>query len=340
MANEQQDTGHGPAEQEAKPTALTYEQRRELGAIFHPHSNEQMEKLKGNGGRLIHYTTAAGAKGIIEGRSVWMRNARAMHDYSESEHGHQMLRECLSDEKRREHFRLAFNGSHSGLAEEILSVYDTALPAAILATSIACFSEHLPQDDMHGRLSMWRAFGQNTPSVGFVVRPPLDGQAANLGVILSPVAYFDFPRFCAEFGRAMDSLIAHRDRLAATDRAIVKDFGVMMLLTTIFSLKHPGFEEEREWRAIYNPALFHSKHVPQSLVVHQQLPQVVHRLVFEDVPEAGISGMTLAAVIDRLIIGPTQYASVVSEAMYKLLEGAGVPDLDKKLVISRIPLRG
>lgn len=340
MANEQQISGQAHAERDVVSTPLTDEQREQLALIFYPHASEMRVKLKKSGGRLVHYTTAAGAKGIFEAKSVWMRNARAMHDYSESEHGHAMLRECLSDGGRREHFRQAFDGCHAGLADEILSMYDTALPAAILNTSIACFSEHLSQDDAHGRLSMWRAFGQNTPSVAIVVRPPLDGQAANLGVILSPVAYFDMPEFCEQFGRTMDSLIRHRERLSSLDRGTVKHFGVMMLLTTIFSLKHPGFGEEREWRAIYNPTLFPSEYVQRELVVHQQLPQTVHKLKFENVPDAGISGLTFSEVIDRIIIGPTQYPWVVSEAICRLLEQAGVEDLNRKLVVSKIPLRG
>lgn len=339
MANEQQITAHGHAARDEAPAPMTDEQRKELVLIFYPHASERKEQLKDGGGRLVHYTTAAGAKGIFEAKSVWMRNARAMHDYSESEHGHAMLRQCLSDPGRRSHFCEAFDGCHAGLANEILNMYDTSLPAAILNTSIACFSEHRSQDDAHGRLSMWRAFGQNTPSVAIVVRPPLDGQAANLGVILSPVAYFEPLEFCQQFARTMDSLIANREKLASIDRRTVKQFGVMMLLTTIFSLKHPGFAEEREWRAIYNPTLFPSGHVKQELVVHQQLPQTVHKLPFEDVPDAGITGLSFSAVIDRIIIGPTQYPSVMSEAMWRLLDHAGVKGLESKLVVSQIPLR-
>jgi hypothetical protein len=50
-------------------------------------------------------------------------------------------------------------------------------------------------------------------------------------------------------------------------------------------------------------------------------------------------GAELPKLINRIIIGPTQFPEQLRLAMVKLLKFAEVPDAEKKVVCSTIPLR-
>lgn len=59
-----------------------------------------------------------------------------------------------------------------------------------LNTYIASISEHDNNEDMHGRLSMWRAFGNIVARVAIVLNIPwYTGGAQAVNVMFSPVAY-------------------------------------------------------------------------------------------------------------------------------------------------------
>jgi hypothetical protein len=58
------------------------------------------------------------------------------------------------------------------------------------------------------------------------------------------------------------------------------------------------------------------------------------------VPEKGLFGLDLPELIKRVIIGPTDASTAIYGALWYPLVKAKVPDIEKKLVVSRIPLRG
>src|SRR5207248_3669140 len=78
-----------------------------------------------------------------------------------------------------------------GAASEAIQWFNASWTDIRLNTYISSLSEHQDDEDQHGRLSMWRAFGGSAARVGIVLNIPssLEGSLA-LSVILSPVAYF------------------------------------------------------------------------------------------------------------------------------------------------------
>jgi len=58
-----------------------------------------------------------------------------------------------------------------------------------------------------------------------------------------------------------------------------------------------------------------------------------------DYPEEDLEGAELPKLIDRVIVGPTEFPDQVRLAMVELLNEAEVPDAQAKVVCSTIPLR-
>lgn len=56
-------------------------------AIFGPSMFRRVMEAASKRQRFVHYTSAAAALSIIGGKSVWLRNARYLDDYTEIEHG-------------------------------------------------------------------------------------------------------------------------------------------------------------------------------------------------------------------------------------------------------------
>jgi hypothetical protein len=52
-----------------------------------------------------------------------------------------------------------------------------------------------------------------------------------------------------------------------------------------------------------------------------------------------LSDLDVRNIFDRLIIGPTQYPWVMYDAFVKALVAAGIPDADKRVWPSDIPIR-
>lgn len=105
------------------------------------------------------------------------------------------------------------------------------------------------------------------------------------------------------------------------------------------SLKHPAFREEREWRLIHLPFEQPSPHVKHATVTLGGMPQLVYKIRPENRPEENINGITLAELLDRIIIGPSQYAGPIYASLVEELTKAAVRDAAKKMIFSGIPLR-
>ena len=115
-----------------------------------------------------------------------------MSDFREMQHGFEILARFFSDTQKKGAFKAALDVCAPGVTDEAITLFDQWWQTIRAHTYIACLSEHLNKEDLHGRLSMWRAFGNTTaPRVAAVIRiPKFSGGAAALNLTFSPVAYF------------------------------------------------------------------------------------------------------------------------------------------------------
>ena len=112
-----------------------------------------------------------------------------------------------------------------------------------------------------------------------------------------------------------------------------------MFLFGILCTKHPGFHEEREWRAIATPQIWPTPHCTFDIEVIHGTPQRVLKLDLKNHPEEGLLGLAIPELVDRIIIGPCQFPAIVRAAFIDLLQEAGVSNASEKVVLSDIPLR-
>jgi hypothetical protein len=176
------------------PKALTPEQlaiAEKLVHILFPYNMRKSDKIKKKRGRFVHYTSAENALKIINSRCIWMRNTTCMSDYREVNHGLDALNRYFGNATNKQAFTDALNGCSAGIAEEAFNLFNQWWQNTQLQTFITSISEHDDREDVHGRLSMWRAFGNSTARVALVIKSSLDiGKNLALGVTLNPVGYF------------------------------------------------------------------------------------------------------------------------------------------------------
>ena len=306
--------------------------------IFFPYTELKIREISAAGGRFVYYTTAETATCILRNKQIWMRNTAAMNDYLEVEHGF----DCLNASYKAapgNTFNAALNACFPGLADEVRDFFNGWLPSIRRDTYITCVSEHLPGEDQHGRLSMWRAYGGPT-GVALVLNGAVMFSNSNaLNVFSSPVAYLHPDAFATQFETIAKNMESEVDFITNLGQEAVKQIVFNMLRFAVLCTKHPGFHEEREWRVVASPVMHPTDHATLGVEVIRGTPQAVLKLDLQNHPDKGLVGLAIPELLDRIIIGPCELPQVISSAFQKLLAEAEVPDPEKKIIVSDIPLR-
>ncbi|WP_204165548.1 DUF2971 domain-containing protein [Methylobacterium sp. 17Sr1-1] len=286
--------------------------------------------------RFVHYTSADVAMQIIGSRSVWMRNALTMNDYSELEYGRNCLMVALSSSggiKLKNIIETKFGENGIGLLADIPRMMDKHNAA----TYISCMSEHDASEDLHGRLSMWRAYGGNSGVAIVVNNRPFVAHNDELGANTYPVHYLPISDFMSLFNKLVYN-IENNISYIQNNVGFLNDLW-RNLQALQFCIKHPGFREEREWRVVYRPKDKSTDHISGDIVSVRGTPQQIYKLKLDDIPEANFMGASPAEFIDLIIIGPCLYPEIVREAFVLQLTNVGVIAAENKVIVSDIPLR-
>jgi len=318
---------------------------RRMSGIFLPYAKGKADERypdKSAPARFVHYTTAESAIKIIETKRIWMRNTVCMADYREVQHGHDLLLRLFGkDTAHQKQFIACLDECSPGVALEAISLFDRNWEATRSNTFIACLSEHQDNEDWHGRLSMWRAFGANPTRVALIIGIPwYSGASETLRLVFSPVAYFTEQQVADNLAAVVRNIRSDTAFLRTVDRNILFATVYSMLIAAATCLKHDGFREEKEWRAIYSPvAIGASPLIEQSIEVIGGVPQRVQKIPLDAEKSSDVAGLDFATIFDRLIIGPSQFPLPMYDAFVEKLTKAGVSDAGKRVVASSIPIR-
>jgi Protein of unknown function (DUF2971) len=325
------------SEDEKLTPNISLEQQR-FARILFPHFNEQHLRVRETGTRFVHYTNAGAAMCILRGRNIWMRASSCMNDVSEVRYGLERLWKTYRESKAGEQFRSVLNEIFPGSIEEIEKRFNGWTPEFFTNTFLTCFSEHRDEEDYHGRLSMWRAYGKAAGIALVIKNSVLLEPAEGLGAYSSPVAYFNDRQFEERFAQVAENISRETDFLRTKEREEIINRIFHMLRFAALSTKHPGFEEEKEWRVLYTPSLEKSRWIAHEVIAVNGIPQSVYKLPLENITEVGLVAR-IPDLLDRVIIGPTEFPIALGRAFEQLLFEAGVKDADKRIAISSIPLR-
>ncbi len=316
----------------------------ELEGILMPIARKQRDDFyEHKGGRFVHYTPAEAALKIINSKRIWMRNAMCMSDYREINHGYELFRGFFGDKNNADRFIAALDACAPNIAHEAIGLFNQWWRNIQSDTYIASISEHDDEEDLHGRLSMWRAYGGNSARVAIVFRVPwYTGAAQELNITLNPVAYLDPAELNSELNTVIRNVGENIDFLKTIDRNVLRDYVFAMFMVGVTCLKHEGFKEEREWRVLYSPKFNPSHLIKPSLETIGGVPQTVHELPLDktvSTASAALADLDFAKVFDRLIIGPSPYPYAQYEAFVSALQRAGVENAGQRVYISGIPIR-
>jgi hypothetical protein len=188
---------------------------------------------------------------------------------------------------------------------------------------------------------MWRALGNTAaPRVAAVIRiPKFSGGAAALNLTFSPVAYFTESETHDVINSVIKNITENVDFLKSVGRQTILGTVYNMLVAGVACLKHEGFAEEREWRAIYSPRRLSSPLMESSTELIGGVPQIVHKIPLDVTVSPVLAELDLPKMFDRLIIGPSPYPLVMYDAFMQALKTAGVPDAENRVFVSGIPIR-
>ena len=241
-------------------------------------------------------------------------------------------------------FRFILNKVSAGISDKISSLLNDHEGTNRFNTFILCVSEHGDgslghAEEDHGRLSMWRAYRGST-NVALVLNPaPFQANTNAVAAYTVPVLYRSQLEFEAEFAKYLSLLETKVEDLRRYDLSEVSDMFVRYVLFTILSLKHRGFEEEKEWRVIAAPAYFGARGLTKTVQTIGGLPQIVYTMPLANAPKENLVGMTISELIEKIIIGPTANPIPLRYALAHELELAGVSNPYDRIVMSGIPLR-
>jgi hypothetical protein len=328
----------------ANPTPEEFQRLLTLENIFQPWASERRRLVYGSPqsgenpvGRFVHYTSAENALKIITDKCIWMRNATCMADYREVQHGFDSLLRFFSNQEKKKAFIEALEPCYSGVAVEAIGRFDQWWNHIQLNTFITSISEHDKSEDINGRLSMWRAFGRNIGRVAFVLNVPWKSDVGDsLKIMFGPVGYPTEDEIQSQLLQVIENIKTNGDLIRTIDRSMVIGSVFNMLLSSVVCLKHPGFHEEKEWRVIYCPKFHESSAMDSSPEVVGGIPQTVYKIPLDGKLSPDLE---ISRLLDRLIIGPSPYPWAMHEAFTAVLKEAGVPDAEKRVFVSNIPIR-
>ena len=272
---------------------------------------------------------------------MWLRNATCMSDFSEVQYGFGILNSFFLEDAKKRAFAAALDTCAPGAAQAAIELFNNHWRDIQLDTYIASVSEHGQEEDQHGRLSMWRAFGTGSVTrIAFVFKIPMLSVAAiPLNLLFSPVAYLKKDEAHAVIEKVVDNIQKNSDFLRSLDRNVIVQMVFTTFLAMVTCLKHEGFREEREWRVIYSPNRLSSPLMEHSTEVIGGVPQIVYKLPLDENISNAIADLDFSRVLDRLIIGPTPYSWALFKSFTTALRDAGINDSHLRVSQSFIPLR-
>jgi hypothetical protein len=314
---------------------------RLLFSLMQPQLMAEAQKLESGEVRLVHYTSAENAMAIIKSERFWLRNVRCMNDYSEVQHGIQMLLRIFGEHEnaRRERLVAALDQVAEGAARAAIAEFDQWIPTLPDSTFIGSLSQW-DDADPEGRLSMWRAYTAKGAGVALIMnKDPFVAETDELKAYSLPVAYLTEPDFAEAIDKCLSTIEENIAAISVLDFETLRYTVFWWLLTMAVSLKHPAFAEEKEWRVIYLPNLWRSAVIEDSVESIGGIPQVVQKIPLRDEPEKGLFKADLNNLLHKLVIGPSDFPLVLFHAFREELEKHGVTSPADRIQVSFIPLR-
>lgn len=230
-----------------------------LERVFRPTYRKRIDSINTAYDKFIYYTSATTGLKIIKKQEIWMRSVSCMNDYREIEYGVSLFKMAFQDCNRRNRFEeiLKICMGNDYTIERMMNELVIGREHLRNTVFITCVSEMekmrnadaYEKEDKLGRLSMWRAYGRDT-GVALVLKSKALFSDKFSGLNISPVEYLTQEEFTQKIDEILRNIESHRSELKNVSLDVLGRYFVETILFAIISIKHPGFEEEREWRIV------------------------------------------------------------------------------------------
>jgi hypothetical protein len=142
-----------------------------LTRLLMPYAMTELERVKHDEVRFVHYTSAETALKILQNQCLWLRNSQLMNDFSEVSYGLQRVADAYNDKLGvGDRFQNVLESLESGLSQKFEIAFNELRRHLETDTFLLSVSEHLGGEDRFGRLSMWRAYGGPNVGVALVLK--------------------------------------------------------------------------------------------------------------------------------------------------------------------------
>ena len=286
---------------------------------------------------LFHYTGAHGVRGILNSDSIWASGAQHMNDWMEVVYGYDIMMGTLRNVV-----------SSADLPNRSQRVFSEVLRAMELPDSPFVDAYFAAFCEKGNLLSQWRAYAGTQ---GFAVEvDPLvvDGEltlttkAPARNLRLAKVEY-DPERQKRGFRELLDELIETIETQCGNSDHLLpplSEFVRVVLSSWAATVKHPGFEEEQEWRVVFQPIItaeekYHSTEEFVIRVEDYALVTHVELIPAKVLPRHGQDGPKLP--IRSITCGPNVSMRSTMRALEILLRNNGYEGV--KILKSEIPAR-
>ncbi|WP_443652196.1 DUF2971 domain-containing protein [Dialister invisus] len=313
---------------------------KKLDKIFYCDYHKRVEEIKKSTNKLVHYTSASAGLKILQNKEIWMRRVSCMNDFSEVQHGKDLFIDLWKNTERDIIQKLtSLFGDNGDVFNEVMGELEDISEFDILRSYITCFSEHLESEDKYGRLSMWRGYGKGTGIALVLKKDIFYSEYDAIDITTSPVAYLNKDDIKDKFISLVTDLEENKQKIDFKNiqRDDLHDFLIEWLEILILSIKHPAFCEEKEWRVI---SFENAKGIKKDIIDLNGMPQPVQKIPLSEKLQTDGDEFSVNEILDHIIIGPTQYAIPIYQALVEELEKLNVENAKGKVIFSDIPYRG
>lgn len=182
---------------------------------------------------IYHYTDINGLLGLIASGRIWATHASRLNDSSEYHHGTRVVADCVGK---------AIPASLTFLVDKILSEFRK------VETYIASYSTE------HDLLSQWRSYSGE--KVGYCLGLVTDGIATldNSTPLLEASIYKDglAQQVISRMLKSVDEYL-QQNQFGEVEVGFLLGVVGSTLANLACTIKHPKFEEEKEYRQFYQP---------------------------------------------------------------------------------------
>jgi hypothetical protein len=259
---------------------------------------------------LFHYTTAAGLLGILDTSALWATDLRFLNDAQEAVYARDLFVEAMRSLDNPA-LEPEFAGYKDLVARELNSPN--------FPVYVTCFCE---SGDL---LNQWRAYGSDH---GYAIEVKADALKTAVQQIAGESPEASLSLMQVRYGRdAATDVVSTAMRNMSEDTnlghyGVHAHFMALRLTAMLAGVKHPGFQEEQEWRVV---AAF-----------EWEAPKIVR---FRSTPMAIVPYIEIPLLKDAIVtirVGPGQHVDVREAGVRRLLRKV---DCDVPVIHSEVPLR-